>query len=34
MKNITNTMFLFPVTGSEVERVARSLENKLSAGSD
>jgi hypothetical protein len=27
-------MFLFPVTESEVEKVARSLKNKLSAGID
>jgi hypothetical protein len=27
-------MFLFPVTESEVEKVARSLKNKLTAGID
>jgi hypothetical protein len=32
IKKSTNTMFLFPVTESEVEGVVRSLKNKLSAG--
>ena len=33
-KESTNTMFLFPVTESEVEKVAKGLKNKLSAGID
>jgi hypothetical protein len=34
IKESTNTMFLFPVTESEVEKVAKGLKNKLSAGID
>jgi hypothetical protein len=34
IKESTNTIFLFPVTESEVERVAKGLKNKLSAGID
>jgi hypothetical protein len=34
IKESTKTMFLFPVTESEVEKVAKGLKNKLSAGID
>jgi hypothetical protein len=34
IKESTETMFLFPVTESEVEKVAKGLKNKLSAGID
>jgi len=34
IKEITKTMFLFPVTESEVEKVAKGLKNKLSAEID
>jgi hypothetical protein len=34
IKESTETMFLFPVTESEVEKVAKGLRNKLSAGID
>jgi hypothetical protein len=32
IKKSTSTLFLFPVTESEVEKVARSFKNKLTAG--
>jgi hypothetical protein len=34
IKESTKTMFLFPVTESEVEKVVKGLRNKLSAGID
>ena len=34
IRESTNTMFLFPVTENEVEKVAKGLKNKLSAGID
>jgi hypothetical protein len=34
IKESTKTMFLFPVTESEVEKVAKGLKNKLSSGID
>jgi hypothetical protein len=34
IKESTKTMFLFPVTGSEVEKLVKGLKNKLSAGID
>jgi hypothetical protein len=34
IKESTKTMFLFPVTESEVENVAKDLKNKLLAGID
>jgi hypothetical protein len=34
IKESTKTMFLFPVTESEVEKVAKGLKNKLLAGID
>ena len=34
IKESTNTMFLFPVTENEVEKVAKGSKNKLSAGID
>jgi hypothetical protein len=34
IKKTTKTMFLFPVTESEVEKVTKGLKNKLSAGID
>jgi hypothetical protein len=34
IKESTNTMFLFPVTEKEAEKVAKGLKNKLSAGID
>jgi len=34
IKESTKTMFLFPATESEVEKVVKGLRNKLSAGID
>jgi heterodisulfide reductase subunit B len=34
IKESTKTMLLFPVRASEVEKVAKGLKNKLSAGID
>jgi len=34
IKDSTNTMFLFPVTENEVEKVVKGLQNKLLAGID
>jgi len=34
IKDSTNTMFLFPVTENEVEKVVKGLKNKLLAGID